>query len=491
MRSHRRRALPPWKLLTLALLAVAMLFAGCAAVAPLHGPEAEWKQERLYRRRELRDDMARDDPTSGGGVRIRGATESERREAALTHQAVLVAVGEVKGSTSAIAGALPRLGGRGGGLGGSNGVFNRYVVYGTHQLRWIHGALGGVATLADVAVEVSEPDMKLGLLRMTGPRLQAAMFGAMLLSAWLDFLSLADVVLKQCPYYSVEKLFADLHRVQKLLEPSMTALASLEPGRVEAAATAMPELMGQLTREFHSIREGARTATERGGQVMAAAQLVEMLTLVSTLRLSLPRLPPAAPATVGMGLVMGSSGVMMGTRMVVSAEWVEQMRRLVQAGVISVPVVGSAVRIHAGQVLMAQSNRDLPKGVRDALGDGPEVRGMHETGRAGAGMAEPPRHHVLPREHREWFEKRGFTGEMDIDQFCVRLDQAHHQAIHGGGDWRLGRLWPGEWNQLLMRDLLKAEAIAGRTLTRNEVLKLVAKNMRDYKVPMHFTSWGD
>ena len=88
---------------------------------------------------------------------------------------------------------------------------------------------------------------------------------------------------------------------------------------------------------------------------------------------------------------------------------------------------------------MAQANGDLPKGVRDALGDGPEVRGMHETGRAGAGMSEPPKHHVLPQEHREWFEQRGFTGDMDIDQFCVRLEQAHHEAIHGGGNWRLGR----------------------------------------------------
>jgi len=29
---------------------------------------------------------------------------------------------------------------------------------------------------------------------------------------------------------------------------------------------------------------------------------------------------------------------------------------------------------------------------------------------------------------------------MDIDNFCVRLEQAQHEAIHGGGNWRLGRL---------------------------------------------------
>jgi hypothetical protein len=215
-------------------------------------------------------------------------------------------------------------------------------------------------------------------------------------------------------------------------------------------------------------------------------QLVEMLTLVSTLKMSLPRLPPAAPATLGVGMVMGSGGVMVGTRIAVSAEWVERMRRLVQAGVISVPVASAAVRIHGGQVLMAQGNGDLPKGVRDALGDGPEVRGMHETGRSGAGMADAPKHHVLPREHRAWFEQRGFKGDMDIDQFCVRLEPARHQAIHGGGDWRLGRMWPGEWNRMIMEALREAEADAGRMLTRKEVLNIVSVRMKLYDIPMNF-----
>ena len=86
---------------------------------------------------------------------------------------------------------------------------------------------------------------------------------------------------------------------------------------------------------------------------------------------------------------------------------------------------------------MAQANRELPQGVRDALGDGPEVRGMRETGRAGAGMAEPPQHHVLPREFREWFEKRGFTGDMDIDQFCVGMEEADHRRFMAAatGSW--------------------------------------------------------
>ncbi|MFP2908126.1 DUF2380 domain-containing protein [Pyxidicoccus sp. 3LFB2] len=406
----------------------------------------------------------------------------------MAREAVLSAIAEVKGSTENLSRSLHRLAGRTKGIGGANGVFTRYIDHGLHQLKWLDGALGGATTLADAAVEVADPDMQLAILQMTGPRLQAAMFGAMLLTAWLDFLNLVDVVLQQCPVYSVERLFMDMQRVQRLMDPTLAALASQAPAQLEAASTAMPERMEQLTHEFHSIREGARMATERAGQVMAAAQLIEMLTLVSTLKLSLPRLPPAAPATVGVGLVMGSGGVMSGTRMVVSAEWVELIRRLVKAGVISVPIASAAVRIHAGQVMMAQGDGDLPKGVRDALGDGPEVRGMHETGRAGAGMSDAPKHHVLPQEHREWFEKRGFTGAMDIDQFCVRMETASHQAIHGGGNWRLGREWPGEWSQLIMQALREAESDAGRRLTQGEILKLVAKRMKDYHLPMNFTS---
>jgi hypothetical protein len=486
------------------LVALALLTHGCASLTPAPGrerplsytlPEPE-EVERLHRRQELRAEVTRvhlgNTASAIGGALPRGSAEPGQQSVTRARQAVLDAIADIKGTTDSVASSLSRLAARPPGLGqqglsGVNGAFTRYLDYGSNQLPWLHGALGGASTLADVAADVTDSDMEQSLLRMTGPRLQAALFGAMLLAVWLDFLHLADFVLRECPAYSVEKLFMDMHRVQRLIEPTLAALASGEPAQVEAAARAMPGLMGQLTHEFSSIRDGARTAMERSGQLMAAAQLVEMLTLSSALRMSLPRLPPAAPATLGVGLVMGANGVMVGSRLVVSAEWVERMRRLVQAGIISVPAVSAAVRIYAGQVMMAQAHGDLPQGVRDALGEGPEVRGMHETGRAGAGMAQQPKHHVMPEEHREWFEQRGFTGDMDIDQFCVRLEQAHHQAVHGGGDWRLGRTWPGEWNRMIMEALREAEAEAGRILTRNNILNIVAERMKFYGIPMNFT----
>ncbi|WNG27735.1 DUF2380 domain-containing protein [Cystobacter fuscus] len=418
-----------------------------------------------------------------------GVTGTARQSALAAHLAFLGAIADASGSTRRISGELSKL--RASNLGIANGttsVFVPYIDYGERQLRWIDAELAAATRLSNAASEMDDPDMQLALLRLPGPRLEAAMLGSLLLAGWLDFLNLVDIVLAQ-GFSSVEMLFVRLDQLQKMLAPAMTALSALEPGQVEAAAKDIPALMGHLSSEFNSTVESARLAMRRGEQAMLLAQLVDMVTMVSALKMPLPRLPPSTPITFGVGLVMGRDGVMMGTRMVVSTEWVEMMRRLVQAGVISLPAIGSAVRIHAGQVMMAQSHDELPRGVREALGDGPEVRGMRQTGRAGAGMAESPRHHVLPREFREWFEKRGFTGEMSIDRFCVRMEQADHEAIHGGGDWRRGRQWPGEWNQMLMKALREAEIDAGRMLTRNEILKIVAYRMRLYKLPMNFTLW--
>ncbi|RJS27927.1 DUF2380 domain-containing protein [Corallococcus sp. H22C18031201] len=440
----------------------------------LAGPDAK---ERLTRRRETRENQTEASAVGGG------LTSAKR-----TRQAVLGAIDDVKGSTGSLTLALSKLASRQEGIGGANGVFTRYVDYGTQQLPWLNAALAGSTSLTEAAAEVADADMELGILRMTGPRIQAAMFGAMLLASWTDFLRLSDLSLQQFPSYSTERLFMDMDRVQRLLAPTMTALASGDPEQVEAAATAMPELMGTLTREFDAIREGMRKSAERYGQVMAVVQVIDMVAMLSTLKMSLPRLPPppAAPVTLGVALAMGANGVMTGSQIVVSAEWVEMIRRLVQAGVISIPAVSAAVRIHAGQVMMAQGNGELPQGVRDALGDSPEVRGMRVTDKAGAGMSEAPKHHVLPNEHREWFEQRGFKGAMDIDQFCVRLEQAHHEAIHGGGNWKLGRMWPEEWNRMVMRTLRDAELAVGRMLTRNETLDIVAERMRRYDIPMNF-----
>ena len=407
-----------------------------------------------------------------------------------TRQAVLTALEDVSGSLQRTTDVLARLEANPEGLVFQvNGLFASFVEYAIQRRQWVSLTLVSTQRLVQTASEVDDSDMQLALLRLMGPRLEAVMYSAQLLAVWVDFLHLVEVARSQCPSYSIERLFRDTAGIHKKLTPAMTALASLEPEQIEDMVSALPDLMGELNRDLESTREALQLAEKRGDQIVMAKQLMDMVIMGSAMGMTLPFVSPAAPAALGSGLMMGSGGVMTGSRVVVSAEWMEAMRRLVQAGVIAVPVGGAAVQLNASQVLMSQAHDELPKGVREALGEGPEVRGMRQTSRVGAGMAGPPRHHVLPREYRAWFEQRGFTGEMNIDQFCVEMEQASHEAIHGGGNWRLGRTWPGEWNRMIINALYDAETATGRMLTRSEILKIVAHRMRIYNIPMSFIPW--
>jgi hypothetical protein len=450
-----------------------------ASGSPPSSPSVSTAPERLHRRRAPRQEVTVVGPDSA---------EGEARQLALAAQlAFRGALREVSGSTHRVSAEFARLEARGRGLSGQHaGLFVRFIDFGTEQVRWMDVQLDAATRLADAASEMDDPDMQFALLRMAGPRLEAAMLGSLLLAAWLDCLHLVDALLDQS-LYSVERMLRDLMDWQGMLEPPMRALSSLEPDQVEAAARDAPALVGHLSEALAATVGNVRKGVELTAKVLVLRDLLVSLPLALEAPL-LASEAPSAPALLGAGLSVGGGGVTMGTRLVVSAEWVEMMRHLVRAGVLSLPAVGAAVRIHAGGVMLAQAHGELPQGVREALGDGPEVRAMRVTGKTGAGMAMPPRHHVMPEEFREWFERRGFTDEMDINEFCVELEEAHHQAIHGGGDWKLGRTWPGEWNRMIMDRLSKAESEAGRMLTRNEVLRIVAKNMRDYKIPMNFVS---
>ena len=121
-----------------------------------------------------------------------------------------------------------------------------------------------------------------------------------------------------------------------------------------------------------------------------------------------------------------------------------------------------------------------------ARGEVPETRAIHEVGRQAAGVTRRPRHHLLPQEHRQWFEERGFVGEHSIDNYTVELEQASHQAIHGGGNWRLGRTWPREWNRAVMRILLRREKREGRKLQRHEIIQRVRRLMVAYDIEGSF-----
>jgi Predicted lipoprotein of unknown function (DUF2380) len=92
------------------------------------------------------------------------------------------------------------------------------------------------------------------------------------------------------------------------------------------------------------------------------------------------------------------------------------------------------------------------------------------------GMVITDQHHVFPQEERyaRWFQERG----VDVDDYCIDITPAEHQAQHGGGDWRLGRKeWDEEWNRAVMQFLSNREEVKkalvgpGAKLTRDEIVE--------------------
>jgi hypothetical protein len=103
---------------------------------------------------------------------------------------------------------------------------------------------------------------------------------------------------------------------------------------------------------------------------------------------------------------------------------------------------------------------------RMAVEEGLEEGSLSRRGRKAAGRFTEaelnPQHHLFPEQHRPWFESRG----IDIDDFTVRLDKLTHDALHAGGGPRRGGGW---WNQSIIVELTRQEAVLGRQLTPTEI----------------------
>ena len=88
-------------------------------------------------------------------------------------------------------------------------------------------------------------------------------------------------------------------------------------------------------------------------------------------------------------------------------------------------------------------------------------------------------------------EHHGLRTEMRRE-YSVELETAHHQAIHGGGNWKMGRGWIGEWNWVVMETLKKREGKLGRRMTATEILKEVELLMKEREIPIRFVPYrGD
>lgn len=116
--------------------------------------------------------------------------------------------------------------------------------------------------------------------------------------------------------------------------------------------------------------------------------------------------------------------------------------------------------------------------VKVRLGEGPEIDAINITSAYRGGFARPPRHHIFPQAEESWFSNRG----VSIDDYTVELSEAMHQAIHGGGNWRLGKISPDEWNSNIMNVLRRAEGRKGSLLTADEILAIGLERLRYYRL---------
>jgi hypothetical protein len=106
--------------------------------------------------------------------------------------------------------------------------------------------------------------------------------------------------------------------------------------------------------------------------------------------------------------------------------------------------------------------------------DPEDLSGLSVRNARGAGLHNEHRHHLLPQEleRQGFYSERGFA-PGEIHNYTTPLPQSDHEAIHGGGNYRLAKeKWPeGSWNERLKGDYKRAEAVNGDKMTKEEILR--------------------
>ncbi len=151
-----------------------------------------------------------------------------------------------------------------------------------------------------------------------------------------------------------------------------------------------------------------------------------------------------------------------------------------------VSVAAKLKGIHCKVFLAGKDSLRGPK--KEQMGSGPEVGAMKVGNAAQAGIKRPPQHHVFPQEQAAWFTERG----VDVHQFCVTIEESHHQAIHSKAPGKSkeaeeAKKW--EWNNAIMKVLKDAETARKRKLTLKDMLPLVQGLMPQYGLKGPFEAY--
>jgi hypothetical protein len=366
-------------------------------------------------------------------------------------------------------------------------VTERFLEQAIERLTWVIDSASAGATYVELATSAGGL-AGVALLGMAATRAQAAHAGLAILRPWCAFLQLHDRV-AMFPVLQLEHRYRVLDREQRGVQAVLAQLTRLDPDEIATASAAVPGQVAALATAFEATIADVEHAEKLQRQVMHVQLAAELLTFAAGLRgVFAMRGPPSARAFPMPALVGAGGGAATMGQVVVSAEWIAAIRHLVEIGAISAVSAAEALRVRGFTSAMAQAT-DLPPELKALLGDGPTTDAMKVTGATGAGLARRPRHHVLPKEDRALFEQRGFKGDLDIDNFTVELDVAHHQALHGGGNWVKGRKWPEEWNQLVKKSLQTREEELGCRMTVAEIMKLVEALMIHRGIPLRFVPY--
>jgi hypothetical protein len=417
------------------------------------------------------------------------AAESTRRgrtSGALDRDAVRTLIRDATAGAQELAGVLQQLAGNRDGLR-NHPLTERFLEHAVDRLTWVVDTANAGISYVELATSAGD-QAGVALLGMAAVRAQAALVGLAILRPWCAFLQLHDRV-AMLPLLQLEYRYRMLDREQRGVQAVLAQLVRLDPDELATAGAEIPGRVAALAMAFDEMIAEIERAEEVQRRVTQIQLAAEVLTFAVGLRgLFTMRGPPAAMSFPMPAIAGVSGGAATVGQVVVSAEWIAAIRHLIEIGAISVASAAEMLRTRGLSSAMAQAT-DLPQSVKDLLGEGPTTTAMKVTSTTGAGAARAPRHHVLPQEERAFFEQRGFTGDLDIDNFTVELEVADHQAQHGGGNWRDGRRWSGEWNQLVMGTLRRRERELGRPLTTAEIMRRVGLLMRRRDIPIRFVPY--
>ena len=355
------------------------------------------------------------------------------------------------------------------------------IEFANAQFNWMVDALTAAVEYMNLSIDTQRA-ASLALLEQAGIRISSAMLAFHALRPLLYFVQGAIMVRMQDTFSDPRDIARPADQARESLEPVFAALDDLDAASLDAIAPTVPQVIENIQNSYNAFVH-AHTPFTAGLPMWAQVALFAATMLFGRARVPSAGSRPVFTFNIG-GMVPAYAGFGAGgaTAIVITAEQIAVLKQLVAVGAVS-----SAVLVAATSGTSFATG--LPPELVDLLGKGPTTGGMSVTGKTGAGMQAKPKHHVMPQEERAFFEQRGMRGDLDIDNFTVRLEQAEHQAIHGGGNWRLGRTWPGEWNQMIMTVLRETETRLGRMLRPNEILDVVAQQMGRYGIPMRFTRY--